>query len=180
MKTKFIISILVLIAALALAYFDGGAIGTTLTIAGGLPLVSLEFDGEDNLPGVARGYIIKTKDIETEAKPDPAATEGDSAITIVGSHVLATDKYFVKMYSTLGKGTLKFESEGSRDFENFKVSGMLFYPSTKKQALAMSTAILGQDLIIELEENSDSDYFLQIGTKKLPAGLFLPVIGEQN
>jgi hypothetical protein len=40
MKTKFIISILVLIAALALAYFDGGAIGTTLTIAGGLPLVS--------------------------------------------------------------------------------------------------------------------------------------------
>ena len=80
-------------------------------------------------------------------------------------------KYFVRLYSTQGKGTLNFTAEGGRDFENFSIGGTLFYPSTKSEALAMASAILGRDLIILVEENSDSDHFLQVGTKKLPARL---------
>lgn len=168
MKLRFIISFLVFIAALAITYFDAGAMepGTMFAI---LPLIPLDFEGEDNLPGLNRAYVIKTKEIETEAKPIPNPTTALDKITIDGSHTLVTDAYFVPMYSTLGKGTLKFDAEGSRDFENFKVTGMLFYPSTKKEALAMATALLGQDLIIMGEENSEADHFLQVGTKKLSA-----------
>lgn len=169
MKTRLIIGFLVLAVALISSLFDGGLIGSGISFAMAFPLISLEFEGEENLPGMARGYFVKCEDIDTEAKSVSSPTTAEEAMTIIGSHTLATGKYFAKMYSTLGKGNLKFESEGSRDFENFKTTGILFYPSTKKAAISMASAILGQDLIIVLEENTETNYFLQVGTKKLPA-----------
>jgi len=166
---KYIIAIFVIFVAFTVAYFDGGLLGSGIGLATVFPFLTTEYEGEDNLPGIARGYIIRTADIDVEAKPVASPTTTEAAMTIIGSHTLATGKYFAKLYSTLGKGNLKFESAGSRDFENFETTGILFYPSTKKQALALSSAVLGQDLIIVLEENSDSDYLLQVGTKKLPA-----------
>lgn len=158
-----------LLVACLTGYFDLGLTGTGISFAATLPLMSLEFQGEDNLPGVNKAYIIRADEITTEAKPLASPATALERISVVGSHILAEGKYFIKMYSTLGKGTLNFAAEGSRDFENFKVGSTLFYPSTRKEALALSTALLGQDLIIMIEENADSDYFLQIGTKKLPA-----------
>lgn len=144
-------------------------LASSITLAGLFPLVNVEFEGEENLPGIARGYVIKCADVDDEAKPVNSPSTALAALTIVGSHTLATGKYFTKMYSTLGKGTLKFEPSKNRDFENFSTTGLLFYPSTKKEALAMSMALLGQDLIILLEENSEEPHYLQVGTKKLPA-----------
>lgn len=166
---KYIIPLLVLIVAITVSFFDFGMVGQGISFAAVLPLLSIEFEGEDNLPGIARAYIVPVSEIDTEAVPTATPSTALEKITIIGSHVLATGKYFVKLYSTLGKGNLKFEAKGSRDFENFEISGTLFYPSTKSEALAFSSAILGQDLIIMLEENSDSDHFLQVGTVKLPA-----------
>jgi hypothetical protein len=151
------------------AYFDAGAIGIGIGMATTFPFISLEFGGEDNLPGIARGYLVRVSDIDTEAKPTASPTTDLERMKIVGSHSLAAGKYWAKIYSTLGKGNLKYENEGTRDFENFKTTGILFYPSTRKEAIAMSSAILGQDLIILLEENSESEYYLQVGTRKLPA-----------
>lgn len=169
MKTRLIISIFVILLAVVASFIDFGLVGSGVSFAMAFPLISLEFAGEENLPGITRGYFIKAEDIDTEAKPVANPTTALESLEIIGSHTLANSKYFAKMYSTLGKGNLKFDSEGSRDFENFKTTGILFYPSTKKDAIAMSSAILGQDLIILLEENTETSYFLQVGTKKLPA-----------
>lgn len=171
MKIRILLSLLVILVAGAIAYFDVGMVGSGVGMAMAFPLLSLDFEGEDNLPGVARAYCIPVADIATEAVPMENPTTALESITIVGSHTLAAIKYFKKMYSTQGKGTLNFAAEGGRDFENFSVGGTLFYPSTKAEALAMASAVLGVDMIIEIEENSDSDYFLQVGTKKLPARL---------
>jgi len=170
---KYIIPFLVLFLAAFVVFVEyhlGSAIpGFTLAIAGGFPLIKAEFDGDSNLPGIARGYLIKTSDISNEATPIANPTTGKERITISGSHQLASQKYWVESYSTQGKGTLAFTAEGGRDFENFKISGTLFLPCTKEDYLALSTALLGQDLIVILEQNSDEDFFLQVGTKKLPA-----------
>jgi len=169
MKLRLFVSLFILLLAFIAAFNDAGLIGTGITTLMSFPLIAIEFEGEDNLPGITRGYIIKTEDIDVEAVPSASPTTALESMTIIGSHTLATGKYFAKVYSTLGKGNLKFDSEGSRDFENFKTTGILFYPSTKKNAIAMASAILGQDIIIVLEENTETDYFLQVGTKKLPA-----------
>lgn len=166
---KYIIPLLVLFLAAFIVYIDAGVIGSGATFAMALPLLSVDFDGESNLPGIARGYCVLTSDIATESIPDYDAATALARITIPGTHILNSLKYYIKMYSTQGKGTLNFTSEGSRDFENFKIGGTLFYPCTKEEALALSTALLGQDLIIILEQNSDEDFFLQVGSKKLPA-----------
>jgi len=170
MKFKsYIIPLLVLVLAGITVYLDAGMAGSGITFALALPLLDLDFDQDDNLPGVNVAYVSLADEIETEAVPVASPTTALEKITIVGSHVMEATKYFSKMYTTLGKGTLKFDPEGSRDFENFKISGELFFPSTKKEALAMSTALLGQDLIVEIEENAQEDFFLQVGTKKFPA-----------
>jgi len=134
--------------------------------------VSLDFTGEDNLPGIARAYVVPSNEIETFAEPVADPTTGEGEISIVGDHTLKSGKYFTKMYSTQGKGTLNFTTDGERDFENFKQGGELFFPSTKKEALAMSAALKGRDCIVLLEENSENDgYHLQVGTRRLPARL---------
>jgi len=171
MKFRILLSLLVLVLAGVVIYFDGGALVTGISMAGGLPLMSLDFDGEDNLPGIARAFLIDVDDIDTEAVPISNPTSGIEKITIVGSHTLATGKYFSKLYSTQGKGTASFSSEGGRDFENFALGATLFYPCTKKESLALSTTLLGKDLIVLLEQNSDEEFFLQAGNKKLPARL---------
>lgn len=149
--------------------FGMGLAGSGLTFAAGLPLLSIDFDGEDNLPGIARGYIALCADIATESVPVANPTTPLQKITIPGTHIMGTTKYFVRLYSTLGKGTLDYKAGGSRDFENFAIEGLLFFPCTKEESLALSTALLGQDVIVILEQNSNEDFFLQIGNKKLPA-----------
>jgi hypothetical protein len=170
---KYIIPLIVLFLAavvIGLDYsFGTGLAGSGLTIAAGFPLLSIDFDGETNLPGIARGYVALCADIDTEAVPVASPATALEKITIVGSHSMESQKYFVKMYSTLGKGTLDFKAGGTRDFENFAIEGALFYPCTKADALALSTALLGQDVIVILEQNSDDLFFLQVGNKKLPA-----------
>jgi len=167
---KYLIAIFVILVAFTVAYFDFGIIGTAVSFAA-LPLIPLDFDGDDNLPGVARAYVILVDDLEVEAKPVSNPATALAALQIVGNHIPKTAKYWIKMYSTQGKGTLSFTAEGGRDFENFSIAGLLFHPSTKDDALALASALLGRDLIILIEENSESANFKQVGTVKLPARL---------
>jgi len=171
MKKRYILGLLVLLVAAAVAYFDFGMLGSVVGFATVYPLISLDFDGDDNLPGVARAYVILVDDLETEAVPTAAPSTALEALQIVGNHIPSTGKYFIKMYSTQGKGTLNFAAEGGRDFENFSIGGSLFHPSTKDAALALASALLGRDVIILVEENSESSNFKQVGTTKLPARL---------
>lgn len=134
--------------------------------------VSLVYDGSDNLPGVRRAFAIRVADIQTFAAPVANPTTGLEQITLVGNFVPKTGKYFAEMYNTQGKGALNFESGGSRDFEHFKKGSELFFPSTKKEALAMVATVKGQDCIVIFEENSENDgYYLAAGTQKLAARL---------
>lgn len=166
---KFIMPLVVLTLAVITAYLDAGLVGSGVSMAMALPLLDLDFDQDDNLPGVNVAYVALADEIETEAIPIESPTSALEKITIVGNHIMVASMFFSKMYTTLGKGTLGFSAEGNRDFENFKATGSLFFPSTKKDALAMSAALLGQDLVIEIEENAQDNFFLQVGTKKFPA-----------
>lgn len=133
------------------------------------PLVSLDYDSDCNIAGIKRAFVIPVEDIATFAVPVANPTTQEARISIVGSHTLDSSKYWVKMYSTQGKGTLNFSSEGGRDFEKVKIGGSLFYPSTAKAAMAAAVGYLNRDVIILLEPYSDDGCFWQVGTEKIPA-----------
>jgi hypothetical protein len=133
------------------------------------PLVTLDYEADCNLAGIKRAYVIPVEDIATFAVPVTTPTTGEQMISIVGSHTLESTKYWKRMYSTQGKGTLNFTIEGERDFERFKIGGSLFYPSTSKEAIAAAAVYKGRDVIILVEANSDDGFFIQVGTEKVPA-----------
>ncbi len=130
-----------------------------------LPLVALTSDKGDNLAGVRKAYVIPVEDITTFPDLDADKT------TLLLDFVLAATKKWIPMYSTANKGTLNFAKEGERDFESIKIGGSVFYPNTSKAAMQMANALLGRDVIILVEENSDNDFYVCVGTQRIPARL---------
>jgi len=130
-----------------------------------LPLVALTSDKGDNLAGVRKAYVIPVEDITTFPDLDNDKT------TLLLDFVLVATKKWIPMYSTANKGTLTFSKEGERDFESFSIGGSVFYPSTNANAMKMSNALLGRDVIILIEENSDNGFYICVGTTRIPARL---------
>ena len=136
-----------------------------------LPIIDLDFEGECNIAGIKKAYIIDVDDIDVFAElTDTPAVEEDGVL-LVGSHILKAAKFWASMYSTVDKGNLAFNQEGERDFAKWAAEGIIFYPNTDTKAIAKAQNVTNRDLIILVEDNGNEDQFVQIGTKKQPARL---------
>lgn len=132
------------------------------------PLDTLEYSAECNIAGIKRAFVITVEDIATFAAIAPNAATNKAKLLLIGSHTLDSGKFWVKMYSVQGKGTMTFSIEGARDFEKVKINASLFYPSTHLDAVAAAMGYKNRDVIVLIEANSDDDCFWQIGTEKIP------------
>lgn len=122
--------------------------------------------GPNLMPGMAQVlYFIGVNDIATfGAAPE---TPSNKKYTITTPIVPKVGKKFTKMYSSIEKGQLKYESLGSRDASGFKVTGTAYIPGDSDDLNYFANESQG-DRFIVIEKRADGK-MMQVGTEDFPA-----------
>ncbi|MBW6490838.1 MAG: hypothetical protein K0B15_06535 [Lentimicrobium sp.] len=91
----------------------------------------------------------------------------EEAVTLQGSFAMNLDKHFIKVYSTPDTAKLEPENQGETDGQSFKQKGELFYPGTRKEAVAFARKINNaRGCIIGIDPNTGERYV--VGSKEKP------------
>jgi hypothetical protein len=170
-----------LLGIIALAFMLFGIVDVSMTqiltpehfVAPGLAMafVFADLDWTDepeNMGGLtSEMYIGLSGHILTwpTLKIDPATDE--EAVSLVGSFIMEEAKHFIKVYSTPDTAKLEPENQGEMDGQSFKQKGELFYPGTRKEAVAFARKINNaRGCVIGIDPNTGDRYV--IGTKEKP------------
>lgn len=126
-------------------------------------------DEPENMGGLtSSAYIAITSHIATEPtlKADPA--NDAEATTLQGSYVMEAGKHFIEVYSTPDTFTMAPENQGEVDGQSFRVKGELFYPGTRKEAIAFARKINNaRGVVIGVDPNTGDR--MVVGSKAKPA-----------
>lgn len=95
---------------------------------------------------VRQRYIKSWPTIENDPDSSDEITEGKLA-TYQGDFVLQTGKYFQKIYSTQGKGSITSETMGETDCKMFTNHGTFSFPDLTPEALGFSKASVNDDFV---------------------------------
>lgn len=115
---------------------------------------NLDFDiGKVNPSGIGttvyrirKRYITGWPAIENDPDVNDEITEADLA-TYEGSFVLAAARYWQKIYSTQGKGSISSETTGDTDSKMFVNRATFSFPDLTPEALGFSKASVNDDFV---------------------------------
>jgi len=152
---------------------SGDAIGPVDVVVPGMALAfvfgDLGWDDEsENMGGLtSEMYIGIYQHIATwPALPANPATDIE-AVTLGGSFLMATEKFFIKVYATPDTAKMEPENQGEVDGQSFRQKGELFYPGTRKEAIAFARKINNaRGCIIGIDPNTGDRYV--VGSKDKP------------
>lgn len=178
MKSKTIIRSLLFLLSMAFLI-----IGVTQVIAGPpvatdlfSPVLSMAFafgdlkfeDEPENMGGMTSSmYIAIGHDIDNWPALKANPTTDDEAVTLVGAFTMKAAKFFFEVYATPDTAAMEPENQGEIDGQSFKQKGELFYPGTKKEAIAFCRKINNaRGCIIGIDPNTGERYV--IGSREKP------------
>jgi len=126
-------------------------------------------DEPENMGGLtSTAYIAILSHIATEPTLMANPTTDDQATTLQGTYVMETGKKFIEVYATPDTFTMSPENQGEVDGQSFRVKGELFYPGTRKEAIAFARKINNaRGVVIGIDPNTGDR--LVIGSKAKPA-----------
>ncbi|MHC1775689.1 MAG: hypothetical protein AB9834_09780 [Lentimicrobium sp.] len=169
---KMLIGLAFLVFSVA-QFFTGPSVGVTDLVAPGLAMAftfgDLEWEDEpENMGGLtSEMYIGLSGHIVTWPTLALNPTTDEQAVTLQGTFVMAADKHFIKVYSTPDTAKLEPENQGETDGQSFRQKGELFYPGTRKEAIAFARKINNaRGCIIGIDPNSGERYV--VGSKDKP------------
>ena len=129
-------------------------------------------DGIDNMAGITRrAFLGFVSAFSTLALPVANPTTYAARVTIATNHVLLTGKKLVELYIMYDKSMVESPLVGGRKAKSSKPKATLFYPGDDADALGFYDAIKNGDLALFLEPLEEGDYYIQVGTKALPASV---------
>jgi len=154
-------------------FFTGPSLGVTDLVAPGLAMAftfgDLDWEDEpENMGGLtSEMYIGLSGHIATWPTLVSNPTTDEQAVTLQGTFVMAANKHFIKVYSTPDTAKLEPENQGETDGQSFRQKGELFYPGTRKEAIAFARKINNaRGCIIGIDPNSGERYV--VGSKDKP------------
>lgn len=132
-----------------------------------MDLASLAFSADTNPSGIgSRIFIAKKDDIETIPGLTASPSTPAERVTLEGLIVMKTDKVFAEVYSTQGKGSFGFTSEGEKDAKIFQLTFNGKFPDINKEAAALAVALLNKNCVVLVpvfEADSDVPVYVMIG-----------------
>lgn len=126
-------------------------------------------DEPENMGGLtSSAYIAITSHIATEPTLKANPANDTEATTLQGSYVMETGKHFIEVYTTPDTFSMAPENQGEVDGQSFRVKGELFYPGTRKEAIAFARKINNaRGVVIGIDPNSGDR--IVVGSKAKPA-----------
>lgn len=129
-------------------------------------------DNIDNMAGLTkRAYLGFASSFTTLSTPPATPTTYAERVTIADDHVLATGKKTSELYIMYDKSNIESPLVGARKAKSHKPKATYFYPGTDPECLGFYDLLKNGDIIAFNEPQEDADYYLQVGTNKLPASL---------
>lgn len=95
---------------------------------------------------IRQRYITGWPTIENDPDKDNTIEESDMS-TLNGSFTLATGKYWQKIYSTQGKGSITAETTGDTDSKMFINHASFSFPDLTPEALGFSKVSVNDDFV---------------------------------
>lgn len=95
---------------------------------------------------IRQRYITGWPTIENDPDKDNTIDEADMS-TLNGSFTLATGKYWQKIYSTQGKGSITAETTGDTDSKLFINHASFSFPDLTPEALGFSKVSVNDDFV---------------------------------
>ncbi len=126
-------------------------------------------NGRPNMGGFSVVAYFAPLSAFTTIKDVKGTTDPGDSVTIDGSHVFASNRGFIKVFTTLDTAKLASETVGERGGMAQKFTGEYFYPGNSKLAAELAKNCLTDEYILLLKDVNPGGKFIQIGTKDLPA-----------
>jgi len=125
-------------------------------------------DEPENMGGLTSElYIGISGHIATWPTLTADPTTDELAVTLQGTYIMNEGKHFIKVYSTPDTAKMTPENQGEVDGQSFRTKGELFYPGTRKEAIAFARKINNaRGVIIGTDPNTGERY--AVGTKEKP------------
>lgn len=121
--------------------------------------------GSENPSGISDiGYYVPKRDIAswpTIEKADSEEATADQVASYTGDFALKEGKFFHRIYSTQGKGSVTSEPTGETDCMMFNNVLTLSYPKNNNEGLAFSKAAVNGDFVFIVKHDGR---FIVIGS----------------
>lgn len=125
-------------------------------------------DGEENMGGLQTiGYFAPIADVDNFPTLPTSPSSAAEEVTLEGNFSFLTEKYFMKLYSTLETSEVVDENQGEYDGQSFVHKATIFYPGTKAEALAFAKAVNNSNMVFIFTESTGARRV--IGSEAFPA-----------
>lgn len=129
-------------------------------------------DGIDNMAGITRrAFIGFVSAFTTLSLPPVNPTNYADRVTIADDHVLAAGKKTIELYIMYDKSMIESPLVGGRKAKSHKPKATYFYPGDDATALGVYDLLKNADLVTFNEPIEEGAYYIQVGTKALPASV---------